>query len=476
MTHSSSRPSSAGSAKTVIAIIGGGVTGAAVAYHLAQHERTPDPDIVIFEPRERIGKGLAYDTADPVHRINVPAARMSLLPDDPDHFTRWLEAADILCDDAEAIRPDGSVFPRRGVFGDYVFSCVRPLLETGRIRHVRSAASTVEKIDGRWHVVSDNGETVDADILVIATTHPAPAPPRRLASALAGHPRFVANPTAAVALAPIRQGDRVLVVGNGLTSADVIASLKQRGHRGRISAVSRRGLRSRGHAAVTQEPYGDFLSSPETRAARLVMRIRKAIRDAAKEGLTWHAVLDQVRAQGSGLWSALSTAERRRIVRHLRPYWDVHRFRIAPQVEEVLDHEIATGMLEILAGSIEGAEIVDDVIRIVIRPRGGDGMEQHEFDAVVVTTGPAHSQLLSSQDWLWRLSEAGHIKIDATGLGLDCDRDALAIGKAGAASQSLFIAGPLARGQFGELMGFPQVPEHAKFVATCIEAIIQSSG
>jgi len=451
--------------RTTIAIIGGGFSGAAVAYHLAVGPKADRADILVFEPREAIGKGLAYDTADPAHRINVPAARMSLLPDEPDHFAQWLEAHDALSGDEQARRPDGSVFPRRSVFGDYVRSNLQPFLQNSSIRHVRSTVQEVHKKDERWHVTgSDGGKTI-ADILVIATTHPSPTPPARLAEALANHPRFIADPTKTGALGGVRADDRVLVVGNGLTSADVIASLKYQSHRGPILALSRRGLRSRGHAPFPQEPFGDFLSTPPETASALLACIRATIRAAGKEGLTWHPVLDQVRAQGSTIWKGLPTTERRRIVRHLRAHWDVHRFRVAPQVENVLDQAIAEGRLEILAAAITGVRTDGEVIDISIRPRHTAVPVNRQFDAVVVTTGPAHGQVLSSQRWLRQLAEEDHLHVDPTGLGLACNERSEALAGDLAPDSSLFIAGPLARGHFGELMGLPQVSEHAVLVA-----------
>ncbi|NSY17370.1 FAD/NAD(P)-binding protein [Neorhizobium sp. AL 9.2.2] len=455
--------------RSSIAIIGGGVTGAAVAFHLATGHKADAVDITIFEPRAEIGRGLAYDTRDPVHRINVPATRMSILPGDPEHFSRWMETTGSVADDEAAFRADGNVFPRRGIFGNYVLSNLQPLLASGAVRHICAAVTGVEKRHDQWHVTDTAGQTLVADILVIAATHPAPVAPRSLRR-LAEHPRYVADPTAPNALTPIRADDRVLVVGNGLTSADVIASLKRCGHSGSITALSRRGLRSRGHATVAQEPFGDFLDHPATSASEILHRVRAAIREAQAEGQTWHAVLDQLRSQGGGIWKHLPLEARRRIVRHLRPYWDVHRFRIAPQVEDVLDAEAAAGRLDILAAGIVDVSTDGDIIDVTIKRRGQDGVEVHQFDAVAVTTGPAHGNVLQSQQWLRQLGDQGFLHLDPTGLGLSCNEQSNAIDADGKSEPKLFIAGPLARGHFGELMGFPQVAEHALLVADSIAA------
>ncbi|MGM2837026.1 hypothetical protein ACS2TZ_51275, partial [Bacillus cereus group sp. Bce025] len=86
----------------------------------------------------------------------------------------------------------------------------------------------------------------------------------------------------------------VLIVGTGLTMADIVASLDRQGHRGNITAVSRRGLRSQPHATSQMEPSGDFLQNPERTTLALLRRTRRTIAEASKEGLTWHPVLDQL--------------------------------------------------------------------------------------------------------------------------------------------------------------------------------------
>ncbi|KEC72534.1 UNVERIFIED_ORG: putative NAD(P)/FAD-binding protein YdhS [Rhizobium esperanzae] len=461
------------SGKPVVAIIGGGVSGAGVAYHLARMTADAHPVILVFEPRAELGRGLAYDTDDPAHRINVPAAKMSLQPDDQGEFQAWIDARDAVACDPEAKRPDGQVFPRRRLFGDYVASLLKPFLDDGSVRHCRAAVSHVERRAGRWSIRDDKGGVTEADIVPIATSHPPPAAPGRLASRLAAHPRFVADTTKSGALDVVRPHDRVLVIGNGLTAADVIASLAGRGHDGAVTAISRRGLRSRGHAPVPQPLFGDFVADAAHSAVSLLAGIRAAISAAKAQGISWHGVLDQVRAQGHDLWRGLPIAERRRLVRHLRPYWDVHRFRIAPQVEAVLDMAIAAGRLDILAGSVADARIEGELIACTLQPRHQRQPLERSYDAVVVTTGPAHGGILDTQPWLAALAASGHLSLDPTGLGLACTERSEAIGPSGTADPSLLISGPLARGTFGELMGLPQVTEHAFFIAAEIAAKLQ---
>ncbi len=458
----------------VVAIVGGGVSGAAVAYHLAGTGLFGKQQIVLFEPRALLGAGLAYDTVEPAHRINVPSTRMSLFPDDPEHFQRWIDENAALADDPDALAVSGALYPRRGLFGRYMNAMIQPLVESGAICHVRERVLSADRLNDRWHLMGEGGYVVDADMLVIATSHPAPSAPEPLASILGRNPRFVADPTRHGALDPIGIDDRVLIVGNGLTSADVVAALGLRGHRGPITAVSRRGLRSRGHPLVPQDPFGDFTSDPVQTASGLLKRVRAAIRDAGREGLSWHAVIDQVRGHGEALWRGLPVEERRRIARHLRPFWDVHRFRVAPQVEAASEAAIADGRMTVLAGSVADVTVDGDGIRCVLRLGRSRQRVERYFDSVVVTTGPGHGGILRSQSFLAGLAKTGYLVNDPTGLGLDCNANSQAIGASGTATESLFISGPLARGTFGELMGLPQVTEHAVFVASGVANTVRT--
>ncbi|WFU50958.1 FAD/NAD(P)-binding protein [Sinorhizobium terangae] len=462
--------------RPTVVIVGGGFTGAVVAATLARNKSMEGWQIAVFEPRERLGCGLAYDTDDPAHRVNVPAGRMSLDPDDADEFVRWMELRGEPCDDREARAPDGHLYPRRGLFGRYVADAVTPHLGNGRIVHHRQRVISAERRDGDWEIRGDAGTMVRADILVIATTHPAPAAPAGIDATLRGHPRYVPDTTVPAALAAIRPDDHVLIIGTGLTAADVIASLRTTGRTGPITAYSRRGLRSRGHPAQAQDPYGDFTAAPSRTATELLVRVRRAVADAEADGFSWHAVFDALRSQGGEIWRSLPATERRRLIRHLRPFWDVHRFRIAPQIDAIVRAGLQSGDIRILAGRIDRLERNGDEIAVAFRRRYGAGIERWAVDAVVITTGPAHKSILKSQPFLETLSADGYLQPDAVGLGLACSETSRALDSEGRETETLFIAGPLARGTFGELMGLPQVNDHAIFVAEQVAALAGGRG
>ena len=69
-----------------IAIIGGGASGALTALHLARGLPVGSAEIIVIEPAEEIGRGLAYSTDDPGHLLNVRAANMSAFADQPDRL------------------------------------------------------------------------------------------------------------------------------------------------------------------------------------------------------------------------------------------------------------------------------------------------------------------------------------------------------------------------------------------------------
>ena len=446
----------------VIAIIGGGFTGATVAYHLAQGVDA-DTLIVVVEPRPRLGQGLAYSTDDPSHHINVPAARMTMDCAREGGLQTWIEAKAIPLSPGTQDR-NGALFAQRGLVAGYVADQLAPLLDRGRVEHWRTRAVSVRRDGRRFLITAEDGMTLAADQLVIATSHPPPGVPGAFRG-LAASARLVADSGDSQRIARIAEtAGNVLIVGTGLTAADVVASLDRQGYRGRLVLLSRRGQRSRDHAFGYAQSPADFAAAPAATALQLLRNIRRAVRRDRDSGLPWQATLDNVRRDGPAIWAALPLAQRARLVRKLRVWWDVHRFRIAPQVAEVLDRLIAAARLRVVAGHLLAARETPSGIAVSWRIRGG-ATEQALFDAVVLTTGPAHADILQGTGLPAALARAGLVRADPLGLGLDVVDHCQAVGGDGQPVPGLLVAGPLARGHVGELMGIPEVTAHAEAVA-----------
>jgi len=234
----------------------------------------------------------------------------------------------------------------------------------------------------------------------------------------------------------------------------------------------RAGLRSRGHPDIRGEAFGDFASEPATTALLLLKTIRATLAAAQAANVNWQSVFDQLRLQGPVLWAALAPSERARLVRRLRVFWDVHRFRIAPQIASVLDRRKAAGTFDTIAARLVASNDEGENLAVSFQRRGQTRIETARFDAVINTTGPAHGRALQLNPALRSLAEAGLIRVDAYGLGIETNLDSRAIGRDGEAVAGLFVAGPLARGTFGELMGLPEVARHAQMVASEIARLV----
>ncbi|MFV0262612.1 MAG: FAD/NAD(P)-binding protein [Kluyvera sp.] len=440
-----------------IVIVGGGFSGTAVAIHLLRESRHA-LRISVVEPRPALGCGVAYSATDPAHRINVPAARMQLAGDDDGAFDRWYRRHGDFPQDPQARLADGSVYPQRGVFGRYVQENLAEAVkgQDGRLTHLRDRAIG-------WHdgcVVTAGGQRLRADGMVLAISHPAPRLPT-VVQPLAHHPRLIANPWRPEALAAIPHNARVAIMGTALSMADVVATLQRQGHYGATFAFSRHGLLSRSNAPLAASTWqADYQTGTLRQRLR---QIRADIPRAAALGLPWQSVLDAVRGQGQNIWQQLSEREKRQFLRHLRRFWDVHRYRIAPQVAQAIAEKRADGTFRTLAARLRALTAEGESFHLDLALRGAGSLRE-EVDYLVLTTGPDHADLVASEPFLAALQRSGLLRPDALGLGIEVNAHSQAVGT----SSRVWVAGPAARGRFGELMGLPQVADHARQVAQTV--------
>jgi len=427
-----------------VAIVGGGATGVLAAAHLVRRFGGAAADVVLIDPGESgsLGRGVAYATDDPRHLLNVRVANMSAFADQPDHLYAWLRKRGGEDD------PTPFSFISRATYGDYLADLAREALAAGRARHARATCLDVgERADGVRLDLS-TGDSVDADFAILATGHDAKL-------TLAGVP--AEQPWSERTLADLGADAPILIVGSGLTMVDMALSLDRRGRHGQITAMSRRGLLPSAHRPTSPRSVsvGEVPLDAEL-SAQLAWLRGLAARFAA-EGADWRAAVDALRPHTQRLWRMMSVEQRRRFLRQARAYWDIHRHRMAPEIEAALRALMDSGRLEIVAGRIVAARRIDGQITVDILRRRGGAIVTRRFARVIDCTGLSESPLHSANPLLRALLKRGAARPDALGIGFDVAEDLGLIGVDGRASRRVKAVGPLARAAFWECIAIPDI-------------------
>lgn len=199
--------------------------------------------------------------------------------------------------------------------------------------------------------------------------------------------------------------------------------------------------------------------------------MRRACDDAVRAGLTWSAVIQTAREQGGALWQRLAVAEQRRLIRHARVFWDVHRYRMAPQVTAVIERARAAGRLRLLAG--RAATVRSDgsgglLVGIRRAPRDGGGLLEERFDAVVSCIGPTHDVARLENPLIRALLARRLAEPHPTGLGFAVGPDNVLV-HLGRETPGIHVIGPLSRGAAGDVIGVPEISRQARAV---VEAVV----
>jgi uncharacterized NAD(P)/FAD-binding protein YdhS len=174
--------------------------------------------------------------------------------------------------------------------------------------------------------------------------------------------------------------------------------------------------------------------------------------------------VDSLRPHSRALWQSLPLDQHRRFLRHARPWWDVHRHRIAPEVAGTLKRMIAGGRLEIAAGRIVAAEPRENGLSVALRRRGRSGSETVEVAYAFNCTGPLHAIGRTRDPLLRSLLDGGAIEPDHLGIGLAVDD------RSRASAERLWAVGPLTKGRYWEIIAVPDIREQAAAVAQDITA------
>jgi uncharacterized NAD(P)/FAD-binding protein YdhS len=437
-----------------VVIVGGGASGVLLAARLVQ--KSPSVRISIIESRPTLGRGMAYSTPHEEHLLNVPAGRMSAYGEDPEHFVRFLR-------ERFANRFEASSFVPRPFYGDYLETIARDAHNCAgeRFNHLRVNAVAANVDAGGVRVISDDGVVVRGDVLVVATGNAQPAPWMRANAEILAGDRFFDSAWDAGALRGADHEGTILLLGTGLTAVDAVIGLRANGHRGTIWMVSRRGLLPHEHRLFDAPP--DI--NPDATSMRDLLDAARAV---GRGSQSWRASLDSLRPRTNALWQALSLDDKRRFVRHVMPYWNVHRHRMAPEVAAAISDEISAGTLRMLAGRTGRFEATGTGLRVPIALRGEQRTIEIEICRAINCSGPAHDPRLLDNPLVGNLLAQGIMHVSELGIGINVAPSGALRDANNVDSQRAFSIGPVRYGTLIETTAIPEIRAQADELATSL--------
>lgn len=447
-----------------VVVVGGGFAGSLCALHLLSAARPVEVTCL-----DRVGgfaRGLAYGTACLAHLLNVPAGRMSALPEQPGDLCAWAAT--------QGLPAGEGAFLPRARYGDYLAQRLAEAQAaappSARLRRLAAEAVHVQAAGAAagapLRVDLADGRVLAADHVVLATGNLAPADPlAALGAGTLDAARYARDPWHAEALAGLAPHDEVLLLGTGLTAVDLLLALRAQGVQARVHALSRHGwLPQSQHAPAGASRPCDARQLPLHAAwpRELLRALRTAARAQAAAGGDWRDVIAALRPHTPALWRVLGPRGQAQFLRHLRTLWDVHRHRLPGGVEQVLAGERARAGFVAHAGRVQAVEALPQGVRVHWVLRGGGPPATLEVARIVNATGPSPDLRRTHDPLLASLAQSGALAPHPLGLGLACDDDGRV---AGTLAGRLWALGSLRMGRLWESTAVPELRVQARDLA-----------
>ncbi len=460
-----------------IVIVGGGFSGTMAAAQTLRraHHAGLMVQVVLVERRGAIGEGLAYSTRESAHLLNVPAGRMSVWPDCPDDFVQW------------ASRRYGDVRPTdflpRQWYGEYVRESLLSTAEkAGKSAKLGVVFDEVRSVarhpSGGWMVHLGREPSIRAEAVILTVGHRQPSDP--IGKRWCGpRTRFISDPWRPFATDIVGPDEAVVILGSGLTAVDTVLSLSQQPRCAPITLVSRHGLLPQTHAVSPVSPVdltslvSELAAAPGgVRVQSLLRQLRRKVRELMPMGGDWRSVVDGLRPHTTRLWRSMPPAERQRFLARLRPFWEVHRHRMALAVAEPFHVLLARGDVRLVSGRVESAWAEGETVRLVVRERGSDRLIESDTSWVINCTGPLPSNSVESNPVIGSLLVSGVLRPDELSLGIETTVNGNAIAENGQEVADLFLVGTLRKSTDWESTAVPELRSQAADAAERVLGLV----
>jgi uncharacterized NAD(P)/FAD-binding protein YdhS len=452
-----------------IAVIGTGFCGMMTAWHLLT-QSNGHIQLTLIGDGAGVGLGAAYGTTSPKHLLNVPAGKMTALPDQPHHFLEWLHQRspyDRL--DMELL---GRMYVPRADFGRYLTQLWQDAVASypqAVIQSIHTRATAMQQVDSGYIISAGVEVLVTADYVVLATGNDAPANPRLADDTFYQSALYYPNPWTATATSGISPDEDVLIIGNGLTMVDSVLSLLEHGCRGTIYSLSPHGfsILPHRHNGMVYTKLVEELPE-QVRLVDLFRLLKKHSRIVRQFGLSAEPVVDSLRPLSQQIWKGFTLAEKKAFLLHLRHLWGVARHRLPTHIYDQMQQMRIQRKLQVIKGSLLNIQSQGDKALVTYTDKSTKQDSHITVSRVINCTGPQLDISRSSNPLTSSLAAQGMIRPDQLHLGIDTTDTGAIIAGDGQVSDTLFTLGGNLRGLLWETTAIPELRLQAKHLAARI--------
>lgn len=445
----------------VIAIVGGGYSGVMAAVNIMRVLHGSAVTVHLIDKSPRLGRGLAYSIWDDSMLLNVPVGKMSAFADSPTHFLEY-------CREIDPSLNAGSFVSRR-IYGDYLEHVLASESSNSSVvlNCLQAEAVAIHQTggEGGFEITLAVESRLFADQVVLALGYLRPQP-LEVDGILKDSINLITNPWDFRAMEAIATGSSVAIIGSGHTAIDAMFRLTSLDNDRQIFMLSRRGLVPKSHRVVSQVPdkteFPTYLKDLPNTALVYMRAIRGEVKRREEAGNNWRDVLNELRPHARQIWQQWTIVERSRFLRKIRPWWDIHRHRLAPAAAARLQSQIDSGRLKVLAGRIISIEQLADSFKITYVERTSASKKTLEVGSVINCTGPDYDIERIDSTLLKQLRQDGLIMGDALRLGLELDHQYNVIGRDKKIIFGLRYLGPMLRACYWEAIAVPELRVHGK--------------
>lgn len=157
------------------------------------------------------------------------------------------------------------------------------------------------------------------------------------------------------------------------------------------------------------------------------------------------------------LWRGMDLVNRRRFLRHVRPFWEVHRHRVATAVSRLIDNLQQSGRLTLVAGRILNCAEEGDHAEIEYRDQGNGRIGTLRVSRIVNCTGHESDARKIDSPIVRSLLKNRSARVDSCLQGLDVTEEGAVVDATGRPSTYLFALGSVRKGLLWESTAVPEI-------------------